>query len=124
MREFWEILGKYRILDVGSLGSKGLRKSFIQIGYLELHILYNHFCVLSFHYLLCFPNVIIWLTHSRLRMPQSSPGQGRGMPQGILSIGNMLVFTIIFDIYDTYAAEVSDHMSLPYSFSFNCHKGG
>ena len=24
MREFWEILGKYRILDVESLGSKGL----------------------------------------------------------------------------------------------------
>ena len=42
--------------------------------------------------------------------------------QGILSIGNMLVFTIIFDEYDTYGAEVSDHMSRPYSFSFNCHK--
>ena len=50
-------------------------------------------------------------------MPQSSPGQGRGMPpgsisrgfQGILSIGNMLVFTTIFDVYDTYGAEVSDH---------------
>ena len=27
--------------------------------------------------------------------------------QGILSIGNMLVFTIIFDVYDTYGAEVS-----------------
>ena len=25
LREFWEILGKYRILDVGSLGSKGLK---------------------------------------------------------------------------------------------------
>ena len=34
--------------------------------------------------------------------------------QGILSIGNMLVFTIIFDVYDAYGAEVS--MSLPYSF--------
>ena len=42
--------------------------------------------------------------------------------QGILSTGNMLVFTIIFDVYDTYGAEVSDHMSLQYSFSFNCHK--
>ena len=34
----------------------------------------------------------------------------------------MLVFTIIFDVYDTYGAEVSDHMSFQYSFSFNCHK--
>ena len=42
--------------------------------------------------------------------------------QGILSIVNMLVFTIIFDVYDTYGAEVSDHMSLPYSLSLNCHK--
>ena len=42
--------------------------------------------------------------------------------QGNLCIGNMLVFTIIFDIYDTYGAEVSDHMSLPYSFAFNYHK--
>ena len=25
LREFWEILGKYRILDVESLGSKGLK---------------------------------------------------------------------------------------------------
>ena len=70
------------------------------------------------------------LTHSTLRMPQGSPGQGRGMPpgsisrgfdmiQGILSIGNVLVFTIIFDVYDAYGAEVSDHMSLLYSFSLN-----
>ena len=29
---------------------------FIQIGHLGLHILYNHFCVLSFHSVLCFPN--------------------------------------------------------------------
>ena len=28
----------------------------------------------------------------------------------------MLVFTIIFDVYDTYGAEVSDNMSLAYSF--------
>ena len=61
-------------------------------------------------------------------MPQGSPGKGRGMPQGspsggfdTLSIGNMLVFTKIFGVYDTYGAEVSDYMSLPYSFSFDCH---
>ena len=42
--------------------------------------------------------------------------------QGTLSISNMLVFTIIFDVYDTYGAEVSDHMSLLYTFSFNCYK--
>ena len=68
-------------------------------------------------------------------MPQGSPILARGEGclqavflgvltcfQGILSIGNMLVLTIIFDVYDTYGAKVSDHMSLPYSFSFNCHK--
>ena len=33
-----------------------LRKCFIQIGHLGLHILYNHFCVLSCHSVLCFPN--------------------------------------------------------------------
>ena len=49
-------------------------------------------------------------------------GASRQSFLGFLSIGNMLVFTIIFDIYDTYGAEVSDHMSLPYSFSFNYHK--
>ena len=27
------------------------------------------------------------LTHSRLRMPQGSPGKGRGMPPGSLSSG-------------------------------------
>ena len=59
-------------------------------------------------------------------MPQSSPGQAIFLGvltcfQGTLSIVNMLVFTIIFDVYDTYGAEVSDYMSLPYSFSFNCH---
>ena len=32
------------------------RKCFIQIGHLGLHILYKHFCVLSFHSVLCFPN--------------------------------------------------------------------
>ena len=32
----------------------------------------------------------------------------------------MLVLTIIFDVYETYGAEVSDHISLPYSFLFNC----
>ena len=73
------------------------------------------------------------LTHSRLRMPQGSLARGEGCLQadfrgvltcfqGTLGIGNMLVFTIIFDVYDTYGAEVSHHMSLPYSFSFNCHK--
>ena len=30
--------------------------------------------------------------------------------QGTLSIGNMLVFTIIFDVYDIYGADVSDHI--------------
>ena len=33
-----------------------LRKCFIQIGHLGLHILYNHFCDLSFHSVLCFQN--------------------------------------------------------------------
>ena len=33
-----------------------LRKCFIQISHLGLHILYNHFCVLSFHSVLFFPN--------------------------------------------------------------------
>ena len=32
------------------------RKCFIQMGHLGLHILYKHFCVLSFHSVLCFPN--------------------------------------------------------------------
>ena len=34
------------------------------------------------------------LTHSRLRMPQGSPGQGRGMPPGRLSRG--------FDIFSRH----------------------
>ena len=53
-------------------------------------------------------------------MPQGSPGQGRGMPPGSISRGfnmlsrhpnNMLVFTIIFDVYDTYGAEVHFHLT-------------
>ena len=36
--------------------------------------------------------------------------------QGTLSIGNMLVFTKIFDVYDTYGAEVSDYMSIHIHF--------
>ena len=33
-----------------------IRECFIQIGHLGLHILYNHFCVHSFHSVWCFPN--------------------------------------------------------------------
>ena len=33
---------------------------------------------------ICLGTLQVPLTHSRLRMPQGSPGQGRGMPQGIL----------------------------------------
>ena len=36
--------------------------------------------------LLCL-SLVLSLTHSRLRMPQSSPGQGRGMPPGSISRG-------------------------------------
>ena len=62
-------------------------------------------------------------------MPQGSPGQGRAMPQGRLSrglntflsthiIGNTctLVFTIIFDTFNTY--QVSVYMLVSYQFSF------
>ena len=41
---------------ISHLKCKTLRKCFIQIGHLGLHILYNHFGVLSFHPVLCFPN--------------------------------------------------------------------
>ena len=78
-------------------------------------------------------NVFFILNPFQAKDAQGSPGQGRGMPPGSLSrgfdmfsrhpsIADMLVFTIIFDVYDTYGANVSDHMSIPYSFSFNCHK--
>ena len=33
-------------------------------------------------------------------------------------MGNIHVFHIIFDVYDTYGVEVSAHMFLSYSFSF------
>ena len=74
------------------------------------------------------------ISHSRLRMPQGSPGQGEQIClkadflevlihfQGTHGIGFMLVFTIIFDVYDTYGVEVSVHMLLPYLFSLNWHR--
>ena len=42
--------------------------------------------------------------------------------QGTHSIGYIKVLHINFVVYDTYGVEVSVHMLLPYSFSFNCHK--
>ena len=47
-REFWEILGKYRILDVGSLGSKGLKYKGLNRRYIHFHFMSSSDIELSF----------------------------------------------------------------------------
>ena len=46
----------YTVQPISHLKCTTLRKCFIQIRHLGLHILYNHFCDHSFHSVLCFPN--------------------------------------------------------------------
>ena len=49
-------VSQFRIETAITAYNYAKRKCFIQIGHIGLHILYNHFCVLSFHSVLCFPN--------------------------------------------------------------------